>query len=274
MSSAGGGADPAPGRTWIGIAHRRGLDWWLRSGPRETECLEVDAEEFYKGKECRLRAFTAAFPLFVRADVLSPGSPGGLDAEQLEYVAQVVQAADPLWVSTRVGFRRAGGADFVRTCPLPRTRETLEHFAENVRAAAERLRRPLLVENLASPLRLPHRYDEPEFLNRICERAGCGVGVDVSALLANERDLGVSAEAWLAALEPARIVQLHVDGPELRRGRTWELVADVVKRGTVRAIVARWQPPFPPVTELSARLLGARAALDALPRATTTGVVP
>jgi uncharacterized protein (UPF0276 family) len=84
----------------------------------------------------------------------------------------------------------------------------------------DRCGKPLLLENIATALALKGEMDEPEFLNRLCDRAGCGLLLDVTNLYVNSRTFGFDPASWLSEIEPRNVVQLHIVG-YTRRGERW-----------------------------------------------------
>ena len=120
-------------------------------------------------------------------------------------------------------------------------------------------------------------HNEPDivrFLGRLCERADCGLLLDVTNLYINSRNHGFDPRAWLRELDPRRIVQLHVVGYSVRDGR-WqdshaepiqddlrELVHDVLAYAPVRSIIIERDANFPPVEELAEELRKLEVALD------------
>ena len=114
---------------------------------------------------------------------------------------------------------------------------------------------------------------EPEFLNRLCEKADCGILLDVTNLYINSKNHGFDPRTWLNELNPERIVQLHVVGYSVRAGR-WEdlhsepiqddllgLIREVLAYAPVRAIIIERDSNFPEPEELAVELRKLEAAL-------------
>jgi uncharacterized protein (UPF0276 family) len=123
---------------------------------------------------------------------LSLGSAAGLDAWHLDRLAALVARVDPVRVSDHASFARAPrrhggpvvhGSDLL---PIAFTEAALAIMVANVQQVQDRLRRPILVENLSAYL---HWADdclaEPEFFNQLTQRTGCGLLLDVNNLVVN-----------------------------------------------------------------------------------------
>ena len=117
--------------------------------------------------------------------------------------------------STRQGKRR-GGWRTAPAAPSAGYNVTGEHQVQ------ERLRRPILVENLSSYLEFTERdYTEPQFFAELGRRSGCGVLLDVNNLMVNalnaaEPDPVQAVGDWideLAQLAPPGLVgEIHLAG--------------------------------------------------------------
>ena len=102
----------------------------------------------------------------------------------------------PLWASAHrcqtfvqpLGFSKAGGIRLDSTIPISFSESTVSFTAEHVIQARESLGRPILVEPIAAPLRIPGSLKEAEFLKRLCHKAECRLLVDLSTLLIESRN--------------------------------------------------------------------------------------
>ena len=244
------------------MAYRPGLATWIESHPIGLGCLELDAEQFYKGCEGQLRSLAEAYPLVLHGSGLSLGTPGPLDQEELGLFSAVVRLTDPLWVSEHLGFRRTAEVDLAHPSPVPLTGDTLASFVEHCREVVERCRKPLLIENIAYHLQIPGAMSEPEFLNRLCDEVGCGLLVDLTALAVNGHTHGFDPRGWLDAIEHRWITQVHIGAYDRDGGRwsdshaarvpedIWELARHVIKSAPVRAVILERDGSFPHASEL------------------------
>jgi uncharacterized protein (UPF0276 family) len=241
----------------VGVGYRQPLAGWIDSQPSGLECLEITAEHFFDGGHERLRQLRGRFALFVHGLGLSLGTPGPLDAERLDRFARVVEAAQPEWISEHVAFTRTPETDLGHLNPIRPTRESARLIADHARAVADRCQRPIILENITSHLRINGELSEPEFLNAVCEAADCGLLLDVTNLFISSRNHGFDALEWLRALDPARIVQLHIVG-FAQRGERYaddhahpvqpellDLAREVIAYAPVRAIILERDVDFP-----------------------------
>jgi uncharacterized protein (UPF0276 family) len=252
-----------------GIGYRRELAAWIDTRPRGLECLEITAEHFYPGSGAppgKLAKLAEHFHLFVHGLGLSLGTPGPLDRHQLDQYAAVVKTANPDWISEHVAFTRTAEADLGHLNPVPPTREMLQIVADHAIEVAERCGKPMLLENITSHVRLPGDMAETAFLNELCERANCGLLLDVTNLFINSRNHGFDPVKWLHELEPGRITQLHIVGYS-RVGNRYadghaepiqeeliELAQAIVSHAPVKAIILERDEDFPATQELEVEI--------------------
>lgn len=230
--------------------------------------VEVHSENFFADGGAALQVLQAArerWPVSLHGVGLSLGSAAGLDESHLDRLARLVQRIDPVRVSDHASFARAprqhGGpvvhaADLL---PVAFNTASLHLMVANVQRVQDRLRRPLLVENLSAYLRWADDglLAEPEFFNELARRSGCGLLLDVNNLVVNalndhagdEAAAVASACRWLDRVQPAAVGEVHLAGYT----DTGDLVVD--DHGS------RVHPPVWAVFDHAVRRLGARPTL-------------
>ena len=194
------------------MGFRSALSDWLLSRPGEVKSLEITAEHFFDGGEKVLRSLANHYPLFVHGLGLSLGTPGPLCEQTLEQFARVAEIADARWVSEHVAFSRTEDVDLGHLNPVPHTQNSLDVMVDHAIEVAERCKRPLILENITSDLLIAGEMSETEFLNRLCDRASCGLLLDVTNLFINAKNHDYDPKKWLAEIDPSNIMQLHVVG--------------------------------------------------------------
>ena len=250
----------------IGLGYRRELAAWLETKPAGIDFLEITAEHFFQGGEKQLARLAGQYRLLVHGLGLSLGTPGDLDPARLEQFARVVGWAKPEWISDHIAFTRTAEADLGHLNPVPPTRQMLQIIAGHVREVSQRCGKPMLLENITSHVRLTGDLAETDFINRLCERAECGLLLDVTNLFINSRNHGYDPLAWLREIEPRHIRQLHLVGYAREGGRhidshdapvqeeLIELAGAVVAYAPVQAIILERDDESPPIPELQQEL--------------------
>jgi uncharacterized protein (UPF0276 family) len=177
--------------------------------------LEVHAENYMAGGPAlrALERLRGDYPISLHGVGLSLGSAGPVDEAHLERLARLVERLEPALVSEHVSWSVARGAYLNHLLPLPYTEETLDVLCRHVARAQDRLGRRLLLENPSAYLRFRHSpIPEPQFLNELARRTGCGLLCDVNNGFVTCANLGGDAAAWLDALDPAPVAEIHLAG--------------------------------------------------------------
>jgi hypothetical protein len=244
--------------------------------------LEVHAENYISGGPAirALEAIRRDYPVAIHGVGLSLGSADGLAAGHLERLATLVDRIEPVLVSDHLSWSTTGGAYLNHLLPLPYTEEALDVVGANAGRVQDRLGRRLLVENPSSYLRFEHSpIGEPEFLNELARRTGCGLLCDVNNVYVSGRNLGDDPAAYLDRLEPAAVEEIHLAGHAVNdadgrpifiddhgsrvAAEVWRLYAHALARfGPVPTLV-EWDTDLPPLMVLLEEAATASAMLRA-----------
>jgi uncharacterized protein (UPF0276 family) len=201
----------------------------LLAAPPVLAFVEVHAENYFAEGGAALGVLEAArarWPVSLHGVGLALGSAVGVDAAHLDQLAALVQRIQPVHVSDHASFARAPrreGGPVVHgndLLPLAYTSASLDILVANVQRVQDRLRRPILVENLSAYLRwADDTMAEPAFFNALAQRSGCGLLLDVNNIVVNmlnehgdEARAIAAACAWIDAIEPGSVGELHLAG--------------------------------------------------------------
>lgn len=200
-------------RAGIGFRAPHGEDI-LASRP-SVGFLEVHAENYMGGGRARrmLESLRRDWPLSLHGVGLSLGSAEGLDPRHMARLAQLVESVEPTLISEHLSWSMAGGAYLNDLLPLPYTEESLAITADNIAAAQDWLRRPILIENPSAYLRFAHsNIPEAAFLAELARRTGCGILCDVNNIHVSTANLGGDPCAYLDALPAEAVAEIHLAG--------------------------------------------------------------
>jgi uncharacterized protein (UPF0276 family) len=184
--------------------------------PVDVDWFEIISENFMDSQGWPsevLRRVSRRHPVVPHGVSLSIGSTDALDGAYLERLRSLADACAAPWVSDHLCWTTVGGHNSHDLLPLPYTEQSLEHVAGRIAAVQQRLGRRLLLENPSSYLSFREStLSEGEFLAELCERADCGVLLDVNNLYVCQRNHGWDPLGYLAALNPERVWQIHIAG--------------------------------------------------------------
>lgn len=203
--------------------------------------VEVHSENFFGDGGAALAVLHEArshYPVSLHGVGLSLGSAVGLDPWHLGRLARLAERIEPARVSDHASFarapRQAGGPVLHGNdlLPLAFTRDALDIMVRNVTQVQERLRRPILVENLSAYLAwADQEMSEPDFFNALVRRSGCGLLLDVNNLVVNALNEGAgdpvaSACAWVDAIDAHAVGEIHLAGYRVVSDEDGEIVID------------------------------------------------
>ena len=177
--------------------------------------LEIHPENYLGGGPARraLVPIRRDYPLSFHAVGLSLGSVDGVDPRHLKRLQVLAERIEPALISEHLSWSTAGSVYLNHLLPLPYTEESLAVVCRNVDQVQAALGRRILVENPSLYLRF--RYSpipEPEFLNELSRRTGCGLLCDVNNIHVTAHNLGLDPVAYLKTLQPALVGEIHLAG--------------------------------------------------------------
>jgi uncharacterized protein len=202
---------------------------------------EVHPENYMCGGPAlaRLHAIRRDYPVSLHGVGLSLGSAEGVDRRHLSHLKALTEQIEPGLVSDHVAWSTSGRTYVNDLLPPPYTEECLEIFCRNVMAVQEALKRSILMENPSAYLRFRHSpIPEAEFLTELSRHTGCGLLCDVNNIYVTCQNFGLDAFAYLDALPPAAIREIHVAGHH--RGERNERVVLIDEHGS-RTIRPVWE---------------------------------
>ncbi len=250
-------------------------------GSPRVEWVEILTENYLVpgGKPLDyLDRIRARYPVTMHGVSLSIGGTDPLDEEYLRALKGLVERVEPAWVSDHLCWTGVEGLNLHDLLPVPFTAEALAHAAERVERVQDRLRRPLVLENVSSYRRFDSdEMAEWDFLAALAERTGCGLLLDVNNVYVNSVNHGFDAARFLEALPVDSVRQIHLaghadngthlvdthDAPVCEA--VWRLYERAVRRfGPVPTMIER-DDRIPPLEELVAELdIARRRAARAL----------
>jgi uncharacterized protein (UPF0276 family) len=250
----------------------------LREAPtaaqRPVDWVEIISENFIvEGGNPRavLRDIRAEVPVVMHGVSLSLGSVDPLDPRYLDDLEALARELEPPWISDHLCWSSFGGHTGHDLWPLPFTEEALAHVSARVLAVQDRLRRPILVENVSSYLQFGHStMPEWEFLSALVARTGCGLLLDVNNVFVSAHNHGFAAQSFLEGVPRDSVGQFHLAGHRDQGTHlldthdrpvcpgVWDLYRQAVGRfGEVSTLIER-DDDIPPLEVLLAELRQAR----------------
>jgi uncharacterized protein (UPF0276 family) len=232
--------------------------------------VEVHSENYFGAGGAPLHYLERAreqYPVSLHGVGLSLGSTDALSVTHLRALKQLIVRIEPVLVSDHLCWCSVEDRYLNDLLPLPCTGEALAHVVGRIAQAQEFLGVRLLIENPSSYLAWRHSdMPEGEFLAAVAAQADCDILLDVNNVYVSSRNLGFDARAYLRALPPARVREIHLAGHAERRFPEGTILIDTHDAPVCDAVWELYReavtlfPAAPALIERDARL----PALDEL----------
>ena len=201
------------------VAHRDAIDF-----------LEVPTDQFLRQMpewHDRLLELKGNFSTVAHGVYMSLGDASGAHVDYLDRLIPYLDTLDPVWFSDHIDMGNIPEDElgmYFHGMQVPFTHEQAAVFRHNMQVFSERVRRPLLVENIFYKFvfPMPNGLSEPAFIGEILKDSEWGLLLDVTNVYINALNFGFDPYAWLEQAPLERTVEIHVAGGELRTSGTWE----------------------------------------------------
>ena len=245
--------------------------------------LEIHAEN-YMGDGGRplaqLRYLSERFPISVHGVGLSIGGEAPLDRDHLERLKHLCDWLNPASFSEHLAWSTHDSHFLNDLLPLPYTKATLARVADHIDQLQELLGRQILLENPSSYLAFAEStYEEPEFLDEIARRTGCGLLLDVNNVFVSAVNLNMDPRAYIDAFALQRVGEIHLGGHDEDQdehgapllidshGRevadpVWALLDYTLARSGPKPLLIEWDNDVPDWPVLQAETARAAQALE------------
>jgi len=248
--------------------------------------LEIHAEN-YMGEGGRplaqLRHLSERFAISVHGVGLSIGGEGPLDRDHLARLKHLVGWLDPASFSEHLAWSTHDSHFLNDLLPLPYTNKTLSRICAHIDQVQETVGRQMLLENPSSYLAFEEStWAEPEFLNEVAKRTGCGLLLDVNNVFVSATNLDFSPQGYIDAYPLEKVGEIHLGGhdededdhglPCLYDSRwravvapVWAWLDYVLARSGPRPVLIDWDTDVPAWAVLRDEAVRAQQALEQIP---------
>lgn len=264
---AAGYTSPLPFNAGIGLRtpHMRDV---MTTGP-SVGWLEVHAENYMNrgAASAHLEAIRTNYPISLHGVGLSLGSAEGINLPHLRRLKDACDRIEPGMVSEHLSWSIGDGVYLNDLLPVPHDEEALAIVAANIQRTQDVLKRPILIENLATYVGFARStMSEPEFLAELVKHTGCGLLLDINNVYVSAQNIGFDAQAYIDALPAEAIGEIHLaghvanetpDGPVLidNHGsrvppQVWALYVAAIERIGRRPTLIEWDSELPALNVL------------------------
>ena len=245
----------------VGIGLRREHFEQLPSCERRIDWLEIIPENYVGVGGAARRSLDACrerWPVVAHGVSLSLGGPDPLATEYIAGLRRLLDELGAPFYTDHLCYATIGGTNFYDLLPLPFTDEAVLHCAKRIRSLADRLERPVAVENISYYAVMPgSTMSHGEFVTAVVEEADCGLLLDVNNVYVNARNHGDDPQAVLDSLPLHRTMQMHLAGHIEQQGRlidnhsrpliepVWALFREALRRVGPVPTLLEWDTDIP-----------------------------
>ncbi|HEY6202466.1 MAG TPA: DUF692 family multinuclear iron-containing protein [Candidatus Limnocylindria bacterium] len=222
----------------VGLLYNPALPGYMRERPETFDYVEVIPEMFWTdhgvgahprfeeldGWIRELDRVHAVAPIICHNIGLSLGSADDFDLSYADHIAAWQARYQFPWHSDHLSFVRITAADghdhnAGLAVPVPYDWDVLELICGRIASVQRAVPAPFMIENNVYFIDVPEQdMSEPEFLNALGRRTGCGLLLDIHNVYANARNHGFDAFAFIDALDKERVVEIHIAGGSMLAG--------------------------------------------------------
>lgn len=212
---------PAP--LWIGTTYEGNNPDYLREILPCVNYLEISPDSIATQNAGQLSIKTsildelitvsASKQLLVHGVGLSIGSADGFSQNYIRLLDELFATLPITWHSEHLAYTMVSGQQLGTMLTLPRTDEVIDMICQRVDWIQRRYQVPFLLENVISLLP-PYQthYSEAAFLNKIVQKTGCGLILDVYNLECDAVNFGLTISEFLDELHLDAVKELHLAG--------------------------------------------------------------
>lgn len=246
------------------------------AGPEWTELLEKEMlENFIEFRSFELipenfigRPFRkkllkmlndAETPVLIHSVDLSLGTDEPLKKDHLEAILEIGDQVNMVSLSDHLSMTEAGGIEIGQLTPIPWSIKTADIVIRKIEAITKRITVPFALEHTA------HKFfystselSEPDFINRILDRTGCELILDLHNVYCNAKNAQYDPYEWLSLVNIDRTNSIHLAGGYIDKygilqdahdesvpEPVWEMLDVVLQKVTPQAITVERTGNYP-----------------------------
>lgn len=228
--------------------------------------LEAHSENYFGGGKSRklLSKIAEIYPLSLHGVGLSLGRADGLEKKHINQIKSLVDEINPVFVSEHLAWSAYNHVHVPDLLPVPFINEALEIFVDHISEFQDKIGRQVLIENPSNYLVFDNLdYSEPEFLNILSEKSGCGLLLDINNIQVSAHNNNFDPKFYIDSIRSdGKVRQFHLAGYQINKldkgeivyldthskavyPEVWELYEYALKRFTDVKTLIEWDVDIP-----------------------------
>lgn len=264
----------APEKHSFGFEWAHELEEGILKNLKDISCMELIPENFFDGRfESFLKSVKdQGTPVAVHGVQLSIGSMEPLNEAHLNKMLEVGNQVNMVNFSEHLALTAINGIDLDALTPLCFDNEVLDNVTRKIEQVQKRLQCPFLLENVSWRFIVPEsEYEEPEFLNKLVDRTGCGIILDVTNVYTNSVNFNFNPYEYIDRINADAVQLVHLAGGQYDKDGflmdshdstvedgSWDLYSYFLKKAPPFMTIVERTGSFPKVEALMEELKKAR----------------
>lgn len=227
--------------------------------------LEIIPESyFFNKRESFVKQLgVSQIPIVAHCVELSLGSDEALNREHLDRVKSVMDQMNCVIFSDHLCMTNINDIEIGQLTTLPFTQEVADVVCRKLEIIQKEVQLPFMLENITNRFLYPHNtLSEPEFINSILRRSGCGFLLDVTNLYINSVNFGFDPYQWFDQILAQSVMGIHLAGGIKEEGMlydthsrpvpkpVWTLLDYVLQRCHPDVVIIEWDQHMPATERL------------------------
>lgn len=206
----------------FGLLHDATFSRDLQVRHPDLDFLEIIPDRFIGvNHSSGLSGSHLAIPTVFHCLNLSLGSDEALDRVYLKDISRLAEQFKPMWISDHLAFTHVNGMHLGHLSPVRWSTDTIARIVSKIEMVQAELQMRFLIENIAYYFRIPGSdMAEGELLQRLVERTGCGLLLDLNNVVVNAANHGFDPYAYLREFPLHAVGEIHIAGHR-KRGNTY-----------------------------------------------------
>lgn len=231
----------------------------------EVSSLEIIPESFFFGKKQEFikRLGKSQQPVIGHCVELSIGTDEPLDKTHLYQTKAVLDQVNCVIFSDHLCMTRASGIEIGQLTTLPFTQAVVDVVCRKIEEVQKVIKQPFMIENITNRFLYPaNEFDEPDFINAVTRRVGCGMLLDVTNLYINSVNHKFNPYRFIDKLDGDSIMGVHLAGGVKDGGvlydthskavpkAVWDLLGYALRKSRPDVLIVEWDQHMPSTERL------------------------
>jgi uncharacterized protein (UPF0276 family) len=185
------------------------------SAKQDIGFFEAHSENYFGESIARAKLLKLRqdHPISLHGVGLSLGRADQLNQTHLAELKRLVEQIEPVLVSEHLAWSAYSHRHLPDLLPLPLTSQALDIICQHIDQMQTMLGRQILIENPSNYLLFDQlQIPEPEFLNALAKRTGCGLLMDINNIHVSASNTGRDGLDYINAVSSDAIEQYHLAG--------------------------------------------------------------